>query len=242
MPNQIDLNRILQEYGLVQSSPIVTPPGEPDAVYAFIEVQRNDKNLQEPSNLQLHKIRESIAKQGICIEFVLIDASTKDAEAGVRATVLHHFGDKIRNCFMSVDGRAADVWIVPKGQIPPDVMIGAEDKIRIFLDNIGLKLRKIISTTEDNTPSKSACLSILHQASPTSLALLADQIRYRGFVIPSENWLSRTLDNLRKAGLVTRFKDGSYALTLGGIKAIGTAKNARSPDVRRILDLARRPR
>ena len=57
--------------------------------------------------------------------------------------------------------------------------------------------------------------------------------------MPSEGWMAHMADSLRKSGLVVRLKSGKYALSLAGLMALGSAKNAKSPDISRLLDLAR---
>ena len=104
----------------------------------------------------------------------------------------------------------------------------------------GLSLQDIRLTTLENLPSRFACLRILRTIAPANLQMLKTEIESREFSVPSKSWLSKLLDTLRKNGLVLRQKNQNYALTLNGLKSLGTSKKRNSPDITRMLALSQR--
>ena len=83
-------------------------------------------------------------------------------------------------------------------------------------------------------------LNAIRLLAPVSVEDLSAALVNRRFSVPSRDWVSRMLDGLRKGGFVVRRSDEKYVLTFQSLKALGSAKSRRSPDVRRFLDLARR--
>jgi len=206
--------------------------------YVFVEVRRDARGRQEPSNTTLDAIKALLEEKGALVDFVLTDGAKRDAEAGLRATLLHSFGGAIRNSFLSSETREAFVWVVPKRQLSDTELDEIGAKAKVFLDDVGLKLGNITTTTGENLPSKTRCMTMLRQVAPVTCSQLAELLRQREFVVPSDDWMTRRLDALRKAGLVVRMKSGFYAVSLQALKGLGTVKGRTSPDVSRLLALA----
>ncbi|WP_336684309.1 hypothetical protein [Stenotrophomonas maltophilia] len=209
------------------------------AYYVFVEVQRDARGRQEPSNAYLAEVRQSLAALDTPVDFILVDGATRDAEAGLRATLLHSCGSFLRNSFLAVDGVSAVVWVVPKRVLTDEELTQVSDKASVFLESVGITLRHLASTSGENLPSKTKCLAALRQIAPATVASLADSLRYQNFVVPSHDWMSRRLDALRKSGMVVRLRTGGYVLSLQALRALGTIKGRGSPDVARLLALAR---
>lgn len=208
--------------------------------YAFVEVSRDKDNKQVPSNLVLQDAKQRIKAQGVEVDFVLLDARQRDAEAGLRATLLHSFGSHIRNAFLSTEKADAIVWIDTKQELDAELKKAVAEKAVIFLKETGFELKGIEVTSDSNLPSRTACLRIIRTSAPIALATLEEKLRDRGFTVPSVDWLTRRLDSMRKAGLVIRLHTGDYVLSLASIRAMGTSKNRQSPDIERLLALAAR--
>lgn len=228
----------LEELGIPVIGSLVKDAASSGYLYVFVEVIRNADNRQVPSNQALERAKDGLAELGIVIDFVLIDGQLRDAEAGLRATMLHSFGYLVRNVFLSTEGGSANVWLDPKADIDQKTLGAMKEKAEVFLREVGLDLRGINSTTAEKLPSKTACLRAIRELSPVTPARLAEFLREKGFVVPSADWMARRLDVLRKAGVVTWLQGGRYALSVAGLINLGTAKNATSPDVKRLLALA----
>ena len=206
--------------------------------YVFVEVRRDVRRRQVPTNSHLKAVKERLKEKGYLVDFLLKDATMRDVEAGLRATLLYSFGESLRNSFLSSRAKEAFVWVVPKRQLTDTELGEIGGKARLFLDEVGLTLAEITTTSGENLPSKTRCIAMLRQVAPATSAELAGLLREADFVVPSDDWMTRRLDVLRKAGLVVRMKSGRYALSLRSLKGLGTVKGHSSADLSRLLALA----
>ncbi len=236
----ISLDSILVKHEIKLSGKIADQESVSKKIYAFVLIERNNENKQTPSNRAISSAKKEIEETGQEIDFILVDHEQHDLEAGLRATLLHHYGDDVRNAFLSIENSSAHIWIDQKRPIDANLLSKIEDKSLIFLEQVGVSLGEISTTSDHNVPTKTACIRTIRQLAPVSFSMLTEQLKSAGFTIPSDNWLSRRLDSIRKSGQIIRLSTGDYALTLDGLKIQGTAKNRSSPDLKRMLALARR--
>lgn len=211
-----------------------------EAFFAFIRIKKDTRGLQIPSNVALNEIAQQFAANGIEINFILRSSDIDDIEGGLRATLLHSYGNLVRNAFLSVYGSAGDVWIEPKSQEIQAELDEIERTLRSYFENTLINLDQVRLTTKERLPTDTALLSSIRLISPCDTAALKDALAARGFSVPPDGWLSRGLDRLRKRGQLVRRKDGQYALSIQGLRSLGTSKTRMSPDVRRVLALSRR--
>lgn len=235
-----DITGFLEGRGFKLSGPLARQDGDNATLYAFIEVSRNLEGHQKPSNIQLSQVSEYLKGKGIDVSFILNDISNLDFETGLRATLLHAFPDLIRNAFLSIEKGDGVVWIVPKRTAIRENMEQIRNRTAIYLENAGISLAEIKLTVDENLPSRTAILSELRIAAPASPEQLAERLEAKGFSVPPIDYLTRHLDALRKANRVIRRKDAKYCLTASALKVLGTVKRGSSPDITRLLDLARR--
>ncbi|WP_156630174.1 hypothetical protein [Methylobacterium sp. Leaf112] len=233
---------MIGQFDVKLSGPIVYSPSEVDLFYAFIKTELNEKGVEVPSKSSLLEISGFLQAQGFTVNFIRTGGSYQDAEAGIRAIVSRTIPNDILYCFMSVDAGVASVWITPKRALSEIESSLLRAKIEDYLSDIDLKLDQIILTLDENLPSKFACLTYIRIKAPIGLPQIVEAMKSRGFDVPSNEWMSKHLDNIRKGGLITRLKSGGYAVSLSGLKALGSAKDRTSPDITRVLDLARRVR
>lgn len=239
MSDEQGLLKILKDRGIIATGRVAEDIFNEASFFVFVEVARNSENHQIPSNKTLNEAKKHLKDQGVNVEFILTDAAGQDIEAGFRASILHSFGDFVRNAFLTIEGVNAGAWIAPKAQIEAGILSKIEEKTQVFLSNYDLKLSRLEYTSAANLPGKLFCLQMVRLMAPVKLDVLTEALRRKRFTVPSENWVSRMLDSLRKGGFVFRRKSGDYVLTLAGLKALGTLKNARSPDIARMLALAK---
>lgn len=206
----------------------------------FVEVSRNADGHQKPSNLRLRRVAEDLAAYDVLVNFVLNDVSNMDLEAGLRATLIHAFPDFVRNAFLTLEADGGVVWVVPKGDAIRNSMDDISGRIAIYLENAGIRLSEVRLTVDENLPSRTAILNELRIAAPATQEVLAERLASKGFSSPPLDYLSRHLDALRKTSFVVRRKDGNYCLAANALKVLGTVKKRSSPDITRLLDLARR--
>lgn len=229
----------LRQAGIELGGPPTASPSDQFDLLVFVSTRLDAEKKQAPSNMYLKKIFEELKDLGIRLEFILTNEDFKEIESQVRANLLHRFGQYIRNSFLSTtDGRSV-LWL--------DVKVGLEEAVRSqirehavkLLDLYGVKLSDIALTKEENTPGKLVILSAVRRKSPIKLSSLSAYLAGQGFSVPSDDWLSRRLDNLRRTGFVVRQQSEAYSLTSHAITTLGTSRTRRSPDIARILALGR---
>jgi hypothetical protein len=233
------IETILNKSEISLSSSIIPDGYESRRFYVFVDIKRDGNNLQIPSNYKLSNAGNALKELGIEVDFILTDAHQQDIEAGIRASLLHSFGDTIRNAFLSTDKQTAYIWMVPKGHVSETDLSVIHKKLTVYLDLVGFKLGSIYLTNKENLPTKTVCCRNLRKIAPADLTKLRDTLRAEGFTVPSDSWMSHMADNLRKNGLIVRLHNGSYALSFEGLRALGSSKTRKSPDIFRLLDLAR---
>jgi len=242
MPDfQVELLARLKEDGIPVIGSIIEDADINGGYYVRVPVTRDRNNLQHPSNRRLSDFKAKLAAEGQRVEFLLHDASGLDLEIGVRATLLYAFPNELRNVFLSVDGSKARVWVEPKRALNDEDVKRIQQKAGDYLEVLGIQLQKLVATSDENLPSNFACLRVLRQVAPASFGELMAELA-KSFTVPSEDWLKRRLDALRRTGKVVWIANGSYACSLEALRGLGSARGRDSPDIRRLLALARRGR
>jgi len=208
--------------------------------YLRISISRaGDK--QVPPNSKLIKIKKLLDVEGIVVNFLVYDGLTRDVEHGLRTTLLLSFNDHIRNVFIATEKNNVNIWFEQKqAQIDENTLLKIREKAQIYLSNIDLELNSISSLNSLNTPSKTAILNAVRITSPGTIDSISQNLRSKGFDIPSEDWVKRKVDALRKSKQILRLSNGSYALTLQTLKLLGSQVSRNSLDIQRFLALARR--
>lgn len=222
----------------VGGSPIPDPANE-SRYFVFVVTSLDAAGRLQPSRSTLNEVAALLAQQGLIVEFLLTDNQSKDIEAGVRATLLHSFPNDVRNVFLTVDRNFANVWIDAKRALDQPQRDAMKERIEVFLRELELSLGAVCTLGEENTPGKVAILNAIRVSAPSSPPEIASQLQRRDFVIPSNEWLTRRLDALRRSNEIVRLHDGTYGLTASALRALGTSQQGRSPDVSRLLALAR---
>lgn len=228
--------------GIVQKS-----SSEDDGFFVYVKIDRDASGRQIPSNSTLQKAKDSLHQSGVLIEFLLSDSVINDLESGLRATLLHRFPRHVRNVFVSIDRKSAVVWIDPKPEAA-NVFDDIESTVKIYLKEFEFELKSTVFTTNENLPTDFYILRIVRLLSPAPLELIRGELKLREFSVPSDDWLKRKLEVLRKRGLLVWIKPDPatavgrpplYALSLTALKSLGTVKSKSSPDITRLLAFAR---
>lgn len=213
--------------------------GEEWGYFIYVAVTRDRDNKQDPSKRKLLEIKNQLADKGVQVDFLLRDERASDVEAGLRASLLHSYDSYVRNVYASIDGGAVNVWIEPERDIE-EVFKSLEGSVATFLSSLDLVVGHVTLTADENLPSIFACLKTLRTIAPASLPELRDRLIDKSFAVPSIDWLKRRLESMRKKGLVVWLEGNRYALTLSSLQRLGTVKGRSSPDVERMLAMARR--
>lgn len=208
--------------------------------HVFIEVSRDVKGSQDPSNFKINTQAKKFEQAGFEVAFVLIENEKEDIQASIRSILFRFYPDIVRNSFLSFEKELASVWIEPKKTLSIEEKDSLTSKVKELLQVLETPLEEVRFTSTENVPTRTACLNSIRLKSPVTQEELQSVLIERGFSIPSEGWLSKMLDGLRRSGLILRKKNGQFTLTLSGLNALGSGKGRRSPDIARLLDLSRR--
>lgn len=229
----------LTEIGADTVGAIIQDSANENHFFVYVAIFRDQNNKQHPSNLQLNSARDVLGTHGLKVEFLLSDAISHDIEAGLRATIIHAFGGHVRNVFLSIESRKANIWLDPKKDLDADFLSQVESKTRRFLVDLDLELGSLLTTTNDNLPGKLVCLKVIRQLAPVSVNDLAKELLRREFTVPSDDWMTRRLDMLRKSHQVVRLANAKYVLSHSALSNLGTLRSGKSPDVSKMLALTR---
>lgn len=195
------------------------------------------------SKRQLHFVAKAIGEKfDLGVLFAFRDTTrTADIEAGLRAYLLRAFQDVALGAFVSFPtGDKAAVWVevsrLPEAAETAKMREVAEK----YLDDFGIKIASFDflapALPEASLP---AILRSLKRLAPAEISAIRADLGARGFLCPSEKWLSARLDSARKRQLVQRDERGRFVLTAAGLATVPTTRTRASSDIDRVLWLAR---
>lgn len=243
MTNKVEeILRILSTQSITISGEIVADRDIEGHFFVRIPVRRGADNKQVPGHTKLADAKKNLEDSGLNVSFLLTDESTNDIEAGLRATLLHQVGEHIRNVFMSSVAKTPHVWIEAKRELTEDLFDLIQKKILRYLSDFDIEPKSITTTSGYKFPSVLACMKCIRKHAPIDVSGMSAALSNEGFTIPSEEWLRRRLDSMRKDGVIIWIAGNKYCLPMSSIRKLGTSKTRMSPDVSRLLALARRTR
>ncbi|MEC5385531.1 hypothetical protein VVD49_07335 [Uliginosibacterium sp. H3] len=238
--NEDEIVALLASMGIPVSGAIIEDVDRPCHFFVPVTVSRDSDNKQRPSNILLNTARVEIGKADAHVEFLIADERNYDIEAGLRATVLHKFGDHIRNVFVSTNDQNPHVWLETKRALDEESLQPIRDRVIFYLAQLDISPVSIRPTSGENLPSVFVCMRGIRRLAPVQLSVLKDSLVQSGFTIPSDDWLKRRLELMRKDGKIVWLAGNKYALSMESIRSLGTTKDRSSPDITRLLALARR--
>jgi hypothetical protein len=230
----------LNEHKIRAVGNIVRDTGEQNKFYAFIEIERKKEGKKIPSNYKLKKIAEDFEQDDIHLSFVSIEDGIKNTQETFKSILFQFFSQEVRNGFLESESNGIIFWVEPKKILLQKEIEAIDSKIQEICIALGLKLNVVKFTSSENLPTPTACLSIIKRKAPLTLGELNTELKLQKLFVPSDAWLSKIVDKLRKSQRILWRKDGTYVLTLNGLSALGSSKNQKSSDVIRALDLPRR--
>lgn len=241
MRSNIEILEFLQENSLDVVGTIFVEPGT-DTKHVFIKMVELGPGERKPSSYDLKLASDKAEELGVRLNFILVGEEKEPVhEPSLKAAFTNQLHDRIRNVFVTEDGNSNVVWVEPKTNLTDEESELAMDITKKYFEVIAEKLDNIHFTNNSRFPSDYACLSLLRTKAPITNEELMAQLKLKNFDVPNLKWVSAKLDKLRKNNLVIRKKDsGQYVLTIHALTTLGSAKNRRSPDIIRALDLARR--
>ena len=232
--------KLLSDYGFDVVGPVIEDHLHSDGHVVFLRVSIDDKGRQRPSNYKINQFEKALPEELGTVTIVLINSGHEDIVNSIKSLLLRRFPDEVRNVVSSVTCDKVSVWIDLKSVTTSENSSELQNATRKLVDQFNMELIDFVNMSEMRLPSETICLSIIRKESPITVNNLALELKKRAFTYPKQQWLHHRLDRLRKKDLIVRQQSGHYVLTLTGLKAMGSGKNRRSPDVLRALSMARR--
>ncbi|WP_234731320.1 hypothetical protein [Acidocella facilis] len=233
------IEALLKDHNLPLVGAIVSNPSTPGGYFVPVLLTWSASGGKSPSGKALAVAKASLLEAGYTVDFILIDERTSSIEESLRASLLGSFPSDVRNAFFSYGEGEPQAWIEFKRQPDPSTVVRLEGHLAKFAELFALPGLSLTILGEAATATRLEILSTVRQFSPIDLPSLMRELKRQDFCVPSQDWMNRQLDALRKGNLVLRRRDGNYTLTTEALTRLGTRKDRRSPDVRRILALAR---
>ncbi len=194
-------------------------------------------SLRQIKNLEKH-LSEHFSTT-VEVIFVMSE-SHSDLEAGFYQILNRRFNDQIKSFYLSFsDERTIDAWIELQGADNSRKMeIG--DYFSELLEGANLSLGGIQwISAKVNLPTTPAILRLVKTLQPVTLNILLEALT-EDYDSVDEKWLTKTLDNLRKKGVLHWQKPGSYTLTADALAFVPAGTRRSSSDIDRALALGRR--
>ena len=244
MPDESHIVRALvADSGIPLTGSIIKDARPGNHYFAIVPVTRGHDGRQEPTARRLEEARLLLGSQGYQVDFVLNEQQTVDIEGGLRAALTAAYGDSAISVAIAFQGKKAKVWVEMADAIMSEATVAAvREKIEVYFASFAVAELAIQISSQANLPSIVVCLRIIRKLAPVDSDSLGTAIQAAGFNVPSPEWLSRRLDAMRKSGRLVRLHNGTYTLTANALQKLGTTKGRTSPDVTRMLALARRSR
>ena len=240
----LKVRALISGHGVPLIGSIIKDAAPGKRYFAIVPIERNRDGGELPSARRLEEVSLSLLHDhGYSIEFVLSDPHAIDVESGLRAALATSCPELVASVVVALHGKTATVWVeVGSDMVSSEVVSDLKDRIGKYFASFPVTNLKVQVSSMEDLPSVLACLRVIRKLAPVDIDQIVTELRVVGFNVPSVAWLSHRLDTMRKAGRVVRLRNGAYALTAGTLRKLGSSKGRMSPDVMRMLAMARRSR
>ena len=206
----------------------------------FVSVDSDDEGTQIPSIRALSKVERAVEEEFGAVTVVPVRRADDGISPSIKTMLFRKYPNQIRSVFSSVDRKSVSVWVETKSPTTKERSDEMKEAVAEFIGYFHLELIDFINASELNLPSETTCIGAIRKLAPVTVPDISAELKRLGFEIPGEQWIGKILDRWRKNKLIHRKANGQFVMTVQGLKALGSKKNRRSPDVRRALDMARR--
>jgi len=238
--NLDQIRTTVAQFGLPLASDVMLSPTVDNGVLIAIYVCRDAKGRRHPSGKILAQLSEAVSQRGAVAQYLLIDETAQQLEEGVRASLLNTFPSLVRNAYLTVTDGVAQVWMEKKKDLSDEERARLTDHVRTYAKLFNLRGATLHVMSDFSLATPTEVLRAIRKLAPATCEQVFDELKDRGFAVPSLQWVNHRFDLLRKNGLLVRMSDRTYSLTWKALHQLGTVKDKRSPDIGRLLALARR--
>ncbi|KEO85428.1 hypothetical protein EH30_12960 [Erythrobacter sp. JL475] len=229
----------LGRHKMVLASDLVPNPDVEYGVYIPLSIVRVSGKAK-PTQKEIIDLKNDLVAAGIAPEFILVDRKLQSLESDIRTSLLTSLPDFVRNAFLTLDKGTAEVWIEEKHSLTVEQKTSLENIVGKCLEIQNIENKQVYYVGEQSLASNTEILSLIRKNAPIDISGLNAALTELNFPVPSLDWINRKLDALRKADAIISLPDRSYALTASSLHKLGTRKDRHSPDITRLLALARR--
>ena len=233
------VRQVLERAALSVPGEIVQIPSVENGFFIPVGVTRGSDGRQRPPEAALTQAGEEIAALGFRAEFLLVDERSIDAEESLRTSLAAKFSPLVKDAFLSVERTKSNVWLSTHMPLEPEELEEITTHANQVSELFNLPPARIILLGAINTPTKLEILKVARRIAPVDCDRLKSALEKRGYDVPSLEWINKQFDLLRKNGFLVRMHNGTYGLTADGLTKMGTVKGRLSPDIDRLLALAR---
>lgn len=209
-------------------------PDENDLVTAIVSREQIDGKYV-PSLHAINNAIIDIEKTNLKISVAIVENNLFQIDTTLKLLLNHKYPDLFRNFFLSNNDDLYCAYIEPKKQLEDSEKNEIEESIKKFMRNFPKSKTTVFWIAPFNQPTKTKILNLVRLNSPVSLDTMFATLTQQGFLVPTKQHLSKTIDRFRKENLIIRRKDGGFILTNKAIHKLSTKINRESPDVKRIL-------
>lgn len=193
---------------------------------------------RETDRRRLNAFLKVLRHQGVPIQIGFATVRDNAFEIAVRESVVMRFGEVIYDVSTSrsPSGTSVSITYYENEKIASNEI---RDHVQELSVLFGVEQLRLSIGEKSLKPGATEFLQLARVFAPVTCERMQEIIQDRGYPTPELEWINHQFDLFRKRGFLIRREDRSYVLTLPGLLALGSGKSKFSPDVRRVLDLAR---
>jgi hypothetical protein len=233
------VDEVLARHHITAAGPLIMNPTVDGGVYIPLSIRRDSEGRQIPASRVLADIQRDLQELGVVAEYHLVDETARVIDEGLRESLVERFPNLIDKAVVSSEGGSVQVWIDTSHEVDSAQAATIKEHVQRYVELFNVRSFKVGVASEAKLPSNLELISLIRRLSPVDCYTLQSELLARKFDVPSLTWLNHKLDTMRKAGLVVRMENRHYAVTPEALQRLGTSKGRNSPDVARLLFLAR---
>lgn len=201
------------------------------------KVRKGLTSLRQIENLRKHLIE----KFSTSVEILFVNTdSHSDLESGFFQLLNRRFNDRVKSFYISFDNEnTINSWIEVQG-LDDSLKSEIKEYYSEILAGTDLILGSIqwVGATI-NLPKIPAILRLVKTLQPVEVGVLSRALK-ENYDSVDVKWLAKTLDNLRRKGVLHWQKPGTYTLTANSLAFVPAGTRRSSSDIDRALALGRR--